>query len=314
MAEPVPPSGRAAWGPQAYAPLWLRAAAAVLDAGLFVVTVLVVFGLADLVGAVTLDDELVTIAERAVWSGLLFAWLGGRSAALVRWGGSPGQLAVGLEVRLTDGRRCGGGEAVRRTSGRLLSQVAFGLGFLPALWDPYGRTWHDRMARTVVLVRSKLLTVGETGGGALRQQGPPPTAGSGAAAVVPPTGEDASGNARSIAAARLLPETAGWLHAVAAQVDARLDHAAPGWRERGDVTAARACAFGMLLGRLAQEHPQAGADLSRVAEAHPRFATLLAGSRLETLMQIAAEPRRLAAWLGPLVDIEDPEQLARLLD
>ena len=108
--------------------------------------------------------------------------------------------------------------------------------------------------------------------------------------------------------------SATWLRQVAAQVDPRLDRVAPLWRESPQAEAARACAFGLLLGRLAALHPHMREDLSRSAESHPSFSTLPSGSRLATLEQIAAEPSRATAWIGPLIDVSDPERMARLTE
>lgn len=121
-------------------------------------------------------------------------------------------------------------------------------------------------------------------------------------------------NEVAIDRAGLPPASATWLRQVAAQVDPRLDRVAPTWRESAQAEPARACAFGLLLGRLASLHPHMREDLSRTAESHPSFSTLIAGSRLSTLEQIAAEPSRAAAWLGPLIDVDDPTQIARLTE
>ncbi|MGH3664883.1 MAG: hypothetical protein ACRDU8_02120, partial [Egibacteraceae bacterium] len=77
---------------------------------------------------------------------------------------------------------------------------------------------------------------------------------------------------------------------------------------------ARAVVFGLLLGRLAGAYPHTTAELGRVAEAHPGFGSLLVGSRLATLQQVAGEKRRVAAWLGPLVGVEEPQRFAGLLE
>jgi uncharacterized RDD family membrane protein YckC len=109
-------------------------------------------------------------------------------------------------------------------------------------------------------------------------------------------------------------DSANWLRQVAQQVDPRLGRVNPDWHASPHAEAARACAFGILLGHLARMHPHMADDLSRVAEVHPSFATLLEGSRLETLQQIAAEPSRATAWLGPLIDVEDRDRIARMLE
>jgi hypothetical protein len=121
-------------------------------------------------------------------------------------------------------------------------------------------------------------------------------------------------NVDAIARAGLAATTDQWLRDVAAQVDPRLDRCAPGWRTAEQSGAARACVFGLMLGRLANDYPHTGGDLTRVAESHPSFATLTAGSRLATLREIAQDPGRGAAWIAPLVGLDDPAPLRDILD
>ena len=42
-------------------------------------------------------------------------------------------------------------ESLWRFGGALVSFLCFGLGYLAALWDPQGRTWHDRWSRTRIV-------------------------------------------------------------------------------------------------------------------------------------------------------------------
>jgi hypothetical protein len=125
---------------------------------------------------------------------------------------------------------------------------------------------------------------------------------------------DADPNTTAIARSGVDPDSAGWLRQVAAQVDPRMDRVEPEWRTRPQAGAARACAFGVLLGSLAAMYPHMRDELSAVAEAHPSFTTLGGGGRLATLERIAAEPGRITAWLGPLVGVQDPSRTRRLLD
>lgn len=137
--------------------------------------------------------------------------------------------------------------------------------------------------------------------------GPPP--------LPPPPGEPpADPNMVAIERAGLREEAAGWLRQVAAQVEPRLDRVSPSWRQSAQAAAARACAFGLLLGYLARLYPHARDDLSRAAEAHPSYSSLPSGSRLQTLGQISADTQRMAAWLGPLVEVSDPRRMQALLD
>lgn len=130
----------------------------------------------------------------------------------------------------------------------------------------------------------------------------------------PPGAPPADPNTVAIEHAGVSQETAGWLRQVADQVEPRLDRISSGWRQSTQAGAARACAFGLLLGYLARLYPHARADLGRAAEAHPSYSTLQSGNRLQTLEQISADPQRMAAWLGPLIDVSDPQRMQALLD
>lgn len=136
-----------------------------------------------------------------------------------------------------------------------------------------------------------------------------------APSLPPPPGQPpADPNAVAIASANLSEESAGWLRQVADQVEPRLDRVSSAWRQSPQAGAARACAFGLLLGYLARLYPHARDDLGRTAEAHPSYSTLQSGNRLQTLQQISADPQRMAAWLGPLIDVNDPQRMQALLD
>lgn len=130
----------------------------------------------------------------------------------------------------------------------------------------------------------------------------------------PPPAGPRDPNVDAIARAGLPADIDHWLREVADQVDPRLDRVAPGWRDQPQSGAARACVFGLMLGRLANDYPHTSGDLGRVAEGHASFATLTAGSRLATLREIAEDRGRGAAWIGPLVGLEDPSALRNLLD
>lgn len=121
-------------------------------------------------------------------------------------------------------------------------------------------------------------------------------------------------NALAIERAGLTPDVADWLRAVNDQVIPRLAQLNPDWRQSPQPDAARACAFGLLLGYLADLYPDMRPDLHWVAEAHTSFTTLPAGSRLTTLRQLAAEPGRAVAWIGPLIGLDDPRRMRRLFD
>lgn len=143
---------------------------------------------------------------------------------------------------------------------------------------------------------------------------PQPAWGAPNLAPPPPAAPRNDPNGVAIGRAGLGQDAAAWLQQVADQVDARLDRVSGTWRTSPHAEAARACAFGLLLGHLARLYPHMRPELNATAELHPSFSTLMEGARLATLEQIVAEPGRIAAWLGPLIDVQDPERLRTLLD
>jgi len=66
---------------------------------------------------------------------------------------TPGLLARGFEVRRTDGGRPTVADALLRAFGILVSLAALGLGFVWCLVDSDTLTWHDRMSRTLIVVK-----------------------------------------------------------------------------------------------------------------------------------------------------------------
>lgn len=131
----------------------------------------------------------------------------------------------------------------------------------------------------------------------------------------PPSGETPHDpNLVAIESAGLCQEMAEWLRQVAAQVYWRLDLISSDWRSTPHACAARACAFGLLLGHLARVYPRTRSELSRVAEVHLSYLPLEAGARLDTLAHISADPQRMVAWMGPLVNVGDPCVMRTLID
>ena len=59
-----------------------------------------------------------------------------------------GMLAWRLRVVTLNGRPPRISQAAARFAAAWLSLLAFGLGFLWALWDPQSATWHDRLSGT----------------------------------------------------------------------------------------------------------------------------------------------------------------------
>jgi len=77
-------------------------------------------------------------------------------SALVGWsfesyGWSPGKFTTGIRAVRLDGRRPGIVHGLVRYSMRTVGMLAFGLGYLWAIWDERNQSWHDKLAGTVVV-------------------------------------------------------------------------------------------------------------------------------------------------------------------
>ncbi|HUG85918.1 MAG TPA: DUF2510 domain-containing protein [Euzebya sp.] len=127
-------------------------------------------------------------------------------------------------------------------------------------------------------------------------------------------GEPADTNLVANQRAGLDADVEAWLDEVAGQVEPRLSRIEQSWTSQPQAEAARACAYGLLIGHLAHLHPHMRDELASVAESHPSFTTLEAGARLDTLEQIARDRQRTAAWLGPLIGNEDVDRVTMLFD
>ncbi len=137
-----------------YAGFWRRLAARLIDAVLFslvagilhllifqqpsFVIVETGYGL-DVQSQNTWFDHLVTFLIT------IFAW--------VRFMGTPGKLLLGCHVLdATSLQPISWRQALIRYFGYIVSLLPLGLGFWWIIWDKRKQGWHDKMARTLVLV------------------------------------------------------------------------------------------------------------------------------------------------------------------
>jgi uncharacterized RDD family membrane protein YckC len=69
-------------------------------------------------------------------------------------GQTVGKKAMGIAVvDSATGQPIGLGRGIGRQFARWLSQLIFYLGYLWMLWDPKKQTWHDKLARSIVVRR-----------------------------------------------------------------------------------------------------------------------------------------------------------------
>jgi uncharacterized RDD family membrane protein YckC len=92
-------------------------------------------------------DLVIVMALTVLLFVLNFVVLAGRE------GQSAGMRILGIRIARVDGRPFTIKDAaVRHLVGYPLSVVAFFLGFLWMLWDPRQQGWHDKLARTIVVM------------------------------------------------------------------------------------------------------------------------------------------------------------------
>jgi len=68
-------------------------------------------------------------------------------------GQSAGMRILGIRIARVDGQPFGIGRAfIRHIIGYPLSMAVFALGFLWMMWDPRQQAWHDKLAKTIVVM------------------------------------------------------------------------------------------------------------------------------------------------------------------
>jgi uncharacterized RDD family membrane protein YckC len=121
-----------------YSGFWRRAGAFVLDEVIIGVVGSVLAGVSGDNGAIGWLNLVLGIAYFSIFEGIRGQTIGGMAAS----------------VRVVDadsGAIIGIPRAILRNVARILSGLVFGLGYLWMLWDPRKQTWHDKIAKTVVV-------------------------------------------------------------------------------------------------------------------------------------------------------------------
>ena len=72
-----------------------------------------------------------------------------------RWAATPGQLLFNCEIVHTSGQPMTLGRALLRGISVIFSVLPFGLGLFWMLWDKRQQTWHDKIARTLVIIHDE---------------------------------------------------------------------------------------------------------------------------------------------------------------
>jgi uncharacterized RDD family membrane protein YckC len=148
-AQP-PPQGYAGYGYQqqgygySYGPVsnysgfWRRAGAFLLDEIIIGVIGSLLVALSGDNGAIGLINLVLGIAYFSIFEGTSGQTVGGRVASVRVVDANTGAL-IGIP------------RAIGRNIARILSGLVFGLGYFWMLWDPRKQTWHDKIAKTVVV-------------------------------------------------------------------------------------------------------------------------------------------------------------------
>lgn len=78
-----------------------------------------------------------------------------------RSGSTMGQMVVGARVVGTDGAKLSMGKAILRYLGYLVSAAVFALGFVWVIFDQKRQGWHDKIAKTMVIMADDSFTPNE---------------------------------------------------------------------------------------------------------------------------------------------------------
>lgn len=93
------------------------------------------------------NSSLITIAGVIFGIYMQAQWTGKR-------GGTPLRVRLGvLVLDQNDGSYIGTSRAVNRVLMGYVSQAVFMIGYLSMLWNPNKQTWHDKVAKSVVVKR-----------------------------------------------------------------------------------------------------------------------------------------------------------------
>jgi len=133
-------------GYEAYAPFWRRCLAFAVDEIIKTSIYLIIFALTGSVPAADAANlSFADIAPRLLLS-MGYDWM------FWSQGWTPGTALMGIRIVRADGSAPGPLFAAVRVAGSLVSAMALFVGFAWMLWSPRRQTWHDILARTMVVM------------------------------------------------------------------------------------------------------------------------------------------------------------------
>lgn len=273
---------RVRWTPFELASIGQRAAALLVDTGMF--AALWTGGMTWLVETGELGRPPNLLAPRA-WVWLLVVWLVSLAydaGSVHLFGSTVGRRLADIEVRSAAGALPDLPAALRRAVVRTPAVVALGAGLLSVRSDRQRRALHDRLAGTVVVRAGAVEAVGADGDGGL---------------VAADAAVDLDANETAIRRADVPARQASWLRAIAEQTEIRLDIANPSWRRADDPDAIARRAFCLLLVRLHERYPEQRDMIAGVLDNH-RELSEVDGNRERFLTHLLADPARARRWAG----------------
>lgn len=158
------PNGAARAVPRRYAPPTYALIGALEQAGFglryaawmfdFLITLIAIMGFTFAVTAASRRSVVGSNADLLSVAGLTLLLLVLNFVVLAGRGGqTAGMRILGIYIVRVDGKPFTFKEAaVRHLIGYPLSMASFFLGFLWMLWDPQQQGWHDKLARTIVVI------------------------------------------------------------------------------------------------------------------------------------------------------------------
>lgn len=145
--------GATATGGLAYAGFWIRAVAWIIDYVIvFAITFSVSFVFGLLIALAAQGNEVVLIVLQVIST--LFSWsitLFYKTYFVGKFAATPGKMALGLKVVMSDGGRVTYPRALGRAFAEILSGLICAIGYIIAAFDEEKRTLHDHICGTRVI-------------------------------------------------------------------------------------------------------------------------------------------------------------------
>ncbi len=139
IIQPAPQTPVAQTSAGAYATFWARLVAALIDSILLGVALSILASLLGMTG----EDGSNPFGILGLVYYVLMTY---------KFGATLGKMAMNIAVRHEDGSSLSLVDVLlREVVGKFLSTIVFALGYFWMIWDPKKQTWHDKLAKSVVV-------------------------------------------------------------------------------------------------------------------------------------------------------------------